>query len=283
MKTIGASLEAHLQQEVATITTCIHMVRQDGTELFLTEHDQDLVVGGDTYLSALGFSRTDIASVYDLSVDNLEVQGVLDSSEITEDDLRAGKYDFAEVFFFLVNYEDLTQGILKLRRGWLGEVMLSDSGIFKAELRGMTQLYSQRIGQVYTPGCRADLGDVKCGVDTGAITVATTVASVTDRRTFTVVGGVAADNYYNYGAATFTTGNNAGFSVEIKSWVLSTKTLQLYLPAPADITIGDAITFYPGCNKTISECLTKFNNVLNFRGEPYVPEAGELSRFPNAK
>ena len=45
---------------------------------------------------------------------------------ITEDDLRAGQYDFAEVRMFLVNHENLGQGILKLRRGWLGEVAIRD-------------------------------------------------------------------------------------------------------------------------------------------------------------
>ena len=41
---------------------------------------------------------------------------------ITEEDLRDGKYDFADVRMFLANDQDLAQGILKLRPGWLGEV-----------------------------------------------------------------------------------------------------------------------------------------------------------------
>ena len=35
---------------------------------------------------------------------------------ITEEDLRTDKYDFAEVRMSLVNYQDLGQGILKVRR-----------------------------------------------------------------------------------------------------------------------------------------------------------------------
>jgi len=53
---------------------------------------------------------------------------------ITEEDLRTGKCDFAEVRMFRVNYENLAQGILKLRRGWLGEVTIRD-GMYVAELR----------------------------------------------------------------------------------------------------------------------------------------------------
>ena len=35
---------------------------------------------------------------------------------------------------FRLNYENLAQGILKLRRGWLGEVTIRD-GMYVAELR----------------------------------------------------------------------------------------------------------------------------------------------------
>ena len=72
------------------------------------------------------------------SVGNLDVESVFSDEGITEGDLRAGKYNFAEVRMFLVNFQDLAQGILKLRRGWLGEVTIRD-GMYVAELRGMTQ------------------------------------------------------------------------------------------------------------------------------------------------
>jgi hypothetical protein len=68
-----------------------------------------------------------IRGTADLAVDNLDVESVFSSDGITEEDLRAGKYDSAGVWMFLVNYRHLGQGILKLRRGWLGEAMLRSS------------------------------------------------------------------------------------------------------------------------------------------------------------
>lgn len=35
---------------------------------------------------------------------------------------------------------------------------------------------------------------------------------------------------------------------------------------------GDAFTIYPGCDKQQSTCSAKFNNLIHFRGFPYVPE-----------
>src|SRR6185503_1658790 len=70
--------------------------------------------------------------------------------------------DYASIYLFAVNWADLTQGICKLRRGWLGECTRSPGGIFQAELRGLTQALVQEFGQVYQPICRADLGDDQC-------------------------------------------------------------------------------------------------------------------------
>ena len=38
-----------------------------------------------------------------------------------------------------------------------------------------------------------------------------------------------------------------------------------------DIQVGDEFTLYAGCDKSPDICRTKFSNIVNFRGEPYVP------------
>ena len=39
----------------------------------------------------------------------------------------------------------------------------------------------------------------------------------------------------------------------------------------ATIQIGDTFTVVAGCVKTLDACITKFDNVLNFQGEPHRP------------
>ncbi len=82
----------------------------------------------------------------------------------TERDIRAGVWDYAEVRIFLVNWANLALGEIKQRRGRLGEVVINDDGTFRAELRGLTQLLQQAVGELYSPECRADLGDSRCKV-----------------------------------------------------------------------------------------------------------------------
>lgn len=136
MKAATSELVAHLAGELTTLATCWKITRRDDVVLGFTDHIRNLEIDGVTYQAASGYTRTAIRSTADLAVDNLDVESVFSNDGITEIDMRAGKYDFAEIRMFLVNYQDLGQGILKLRRGWLGEVSIRD-GMYVAELRGM--------------------------------------------------------------------------------------------------------------------------------------------------
>ncbi|MFQ5774205.1 MAG: DUF2163 domain-containing protein [Kiloniellaceae bacterium] len=362
MKTVSAALAAHLSGAALTLATCWKVKRTDGTVLGFTAHDRDIVFdlgdgdGAATYAAASGFTRTGIESAAGFAADNLDVQGILDSTAIAAADIRAGRYDFAEVKVFEVNTADLGQGALKLRRGHIGQVR-AEGGLFVAELRGLIERYAQEIGELYGPSCRADLGDARCKArldppvwqpatayavraardaasgsvvkpsafndrhfkcvqagtsgatepawnttfggqtaDGGALweairalTVEATVDTVTDNRTFTLTyGGDAPDALLTGGLITFLDGAspgpaNAGLKMEVKSWSLATKTIALFLPMPFAVASGDAVTVQAGCDKSLAVCRDTFDNVENFRGEPFVPGNDLLFRTPDAR
>ena len=163
-KTITSALATHLGLEETTLATIWRLTRTDGVEFFFTDHDVSIPFEGNTYEAAVGYNRTAVANQVGLSVDNLDVEGFLDSTALTDYDLRAGLFDFAEVRVSVVNWADLSQGELRVRRGRLGEIIYADSGVFHTELRGLTQAYSQQIVELYQPECRADLGDSRCKI-----------------------------------------------------------------------------------------------------------------------
>ena len=167
-KAVSAGLASHLAASSTTLATCWKVTRTDGTVLAFTDHDRELTLDADglgavTYKPSNSFLRSAIETGEKLAVDHLDVVGVLDSAEITEADLIGGRYDNAEVKIFLVNWADLSQSILKERRGWLGEVDLRDFG-FSAELLGLAQAYTDRIVELVSPRCMAELGDARCKV-----------------------------------------------------------------------------------------------------------------------
>jgi len=276
VKSAGSSLLTHLSSEVTSVAMCWKLTTATGTVLGFTSHSTDLVVSGVTYKSAVGFTPTAIQTGAGLNVDNLDVQGVLDALGIVEADVYAGVYDGAEVEVFLVNWANLNHGIMRLRKGFLGNVKIARQG-FEAEIRGLLERFQRSIVEVYTPGCRADLGDARCTVDLGAFTETGTITSVTNRRVFADTTRTEADGYFLGGLLTWTSGNNSGLSMEVKQYTLATTQFELMLPMRYTVQVGDGYSVYAGCDKAWETCRDKFNNILNFRGEPFVPQTQDMA------
>ncbi len=268
MKTLSSGLQTHLQSETTTLATCWKLTRTDATVLGFTDHDRDLVVSGVTYKAATGFTPTAIASSDSLSVDNLDVEGMLASGSITDSDIVAGKYDFAEIEIFMVNWSDLSQGTLSLRKGWLGEVTFQHHQ-FVAEVRGLSQRLSATIGQVYSPTCRAQFGDSRCGIALAAHTVSGTIVSIQNNQVITDTSRTESSGVFTYGKITFTSGQCLGLSSEVKEY--QTGILTLIAPMPQLLQAGDQYSLVKGCDKLFATCKGTYNNALNFRGEPHVP------------
>lgn len=269
MKTVSAGLLAHQTSGSTTIAQCWHIIRRDGREFGFTSTDIDLVVDGMIYLAATGFTPSAIASSADLAVDNLEVAGLLDSPTITEADIEAGLWDDAYVEIFEVNYRNLSQGRMILRTGRTGEIK-TGRATFVTEMRGLTQLLQQSIGELFTQGCQADLGDDRCKVDLTPWTVTGEVTGLGDGRTFADTDRVEPDGYFDGGKVTWLTGLNTGLSMEVKENFDGIITLQL--PMPYAIAGGDTYSMHAGCKKRRgADCRDKFSNVINFRGFPDIP------------
>lgn len=277
MKSVGASLLAHMQGEVTTLCTCWKVTRTDGQVFGFTDHSENLTISGITYSASTGYTATAIKSTSALNVDNLDVQGALDSSTITDGDLLAGLWDFATVEIFLVNYADTSMGSMNLRKGNIGNVQ-TGRGAFVTELRGMMQRLQQAVGRLIMPACNADLGDARCGVNLGTFpngTVPDTITSVVSNRNFICSSLAPVSGWFDGGLVTFTSGLNDGLQMEVKAYATGGAIL-LFLPMPYTVQVGDTITITAGCDKAHTTCNSKFSNTINFRGFPHLPGIGRI-------
>lgn len=201
MKNINPDLKAHLAQEVTTLCACIDVVRTDGISYHFTDHDVPVLIDNVIHFPQWGFSRTSILSSLNLEIDNLEIAGVMkdlgsvNPLAVSREEIEAGLFDFASVYLYLVNYEDPSMGKLSLRRGWIGEIQASEDGAFHAEVRGLTQVLAYRLGEAFTPTCRANLGDSRCAIVLDApVWEARTTYNLSDR----VLGHIgAASDFIN--------------------------------------------------------------------------------------
>jgi hypothetical protein len=161
-KIITPAMRAHLDLETTRVAAIWRITRKDGAQFFFTDHDRDIVFGGEVYRADAGFARMAIRSDAGFAVDNLDLVGVFAEGGIVEDEVRAGLFDGAEIRVSFVNWQDPDgHGEIRLRRGTLGETRLTQ-GYFHAELRGLSQPLAQSTLGVFSPNCRADLGDHRC-------------------------------------------------------------------------------------------------------------------------
>ena len=280
MKILTEHLQTHLLGEVTSLASCWYIQRRGGDAVFLTDHDADLIVDGNLYRASDGYNRSALKSSSGTDTDEMDLSGCLNNDWLTENDLLAGLYDFSQIQFFLVNWQDPSMGSIPLRKGWIGEVSWSD-GLFKAELRGLSNSFKRNLGKLYTPECTADLGDDRCLLDIEVLASDDVIAGVFSRSHFTLTDFDAGDGDLDGGIVHFTSGNNMGQKLEIQSWLNLDKQIRIFLAAPYEITTGDTVILYPGCDKRFASCKDRYANQINFRGFPYVPGLDGLLEVQN--
>ncbi len=282
MRALDAGLEAHLRTGATTLCRCWRLARRDGVVLGFTDHDRDLAFADTLFRAESGMTASALQAATGLSVDNAEAIGALSDAGLDAADIRAGRWDGAEVRAWLVNWADVAQR-LELFRGTLGEIRQED-GLFRAELRGLTEPLNQPRGRAYQRRCSAVLGDGACGVDLAQPGYRAEVPAPggADRRF--VLEGLQdyADRWFRDGVLRVLDGPAAGLSALIREDRLKdgVHAVELWEPLPVVPAAGDRLQLEAGCDKRAETCRLKFHNFLNFRGFPTIPGEDWALSYP---
>jgi uncharacterized phage protein (TIGR02218 family) len=285
MRNISTDFKAHLKTGATTVCRCWKIVRKDGTEFGFSDHDNDLQFEGTVFEAGSGLDATALQSANGLSVDNTEAAGALSSAGITENDIAAGKFDGAEVFIWLVNWQNSDQRYLSFR-GYIGEISYGRSA-FTAELRGVTDKLNTRIGRSYLKQCTALLGDEACRADLSSenFEIKTSLRRCEDQLTLYFDDIPNADtDWFTFGTVTFTSGMNQGKSVRVVSdkSVNSERKISVMEELFHPVLQGDEVTLKVGCDKQSSTCQAKFQNMINYQGFPSIPGEDWMMAYPKS-
>jgi len=120
---------------------------------------------------------------------------------------------------------------------------------------------------LFSPTCVHTLYDSGCGVIRGTYAASGTAGMGSTASTISFSGAAA---QHAQGSIVFSSGANANVRATVKSVVVGS-TLNLIYPLPFAPAVGDAFTVYAGCDHTQNTCGSRFSNLANFRGFPYVP------------
>lgn len=184
--------------------------------------------------------------------------------------LREGVFDGCEVQrerAFLTSWAAPPLGSVVLFKGRVATI--DNIGRTTAQITVNSDLVLLDINMprnLYQPTCVHVLYDSGCSLVKNAYAASGTVG---DGSSFSVINWTGASSIYAQGTLLFSSGVNAGASVNIKS--ATSRALMLSYPLEAAPSAGDAFTVYQGCDHTMSTCQTKFANLANFRGFPFVP------------
>lgn len=265
-----------LGKPLCTLAFCWRLERRDGVTIGLASHDRDLEIGGLIYRAAPGMIPSAVRRGIGLEGEDSDVAGALSSAAISEADLMAGRWDGAALELRLTEWEEPGALWRLLAAGEIGAVARKGAG-FTAELIGAAAVLGAPVAPSTSPDCRARLGDRACRVDMAARRRVVTVASVADN--VAAASGLAAGDYA-FGTLRWLGGPNAGLTQAVVDNGAGSVTLA---DAPAfAVAAGTLALLTEGCDRQIGTCAGRFDNAVNFRGEPYLPGMDLLTRYPGA-
>lgn len=277
MRSISLALQNALREPAVHTAWCVRLVRRDGVALGLTSHDRDIWLDGLRYRAHPSMTLSSLTASNKLNVDTLEMAGVLSHQALAADDLLAGRYDGAKVSVLLMDWMQPESGSLLVAQGHLGDVSNRDDS-FTAEIRSLTQALQAEVGEVYTPECRAELGDARCKVALARFTRLSTISAISSDRQMSISGAAETDGWFTYGRLRWITGANAGLSMAVAASAGAVLTLRERPPFP--VAEGDRVEVRAGCDKWFATCRDKFANGPNYRGEPFIPGIDSMVRYP---
>lgn len=283
MKTIPSGLASSANSKFTTFATALKITRPDGTIFGFTSSDKDQEFSGVNYLANPGLDLTGISIAASASVGNLELSTLHDGTIFTDAQILGGVWRNSKFVVFRYDWETPSHGIDTLLSGVFGECTIKQNSVV-IELRDWRQFLQQTVGDASSKTCRARLGDVRCKKDLTSFTYTGTLTSVTSSQVFTDTSRVEAAAWFDEGEITFTSGQNSGLGIvsKIKTFETGGK-FTLALPLYGIVAIGNTYSVIAGCRKRLQEdCRDKFDNVLNFVGEPHRPGIDVVTQSPTA-
>ncbi len=279
------TLNSHLKTGATHVCTCWAVTRSDGIVLGFTDHDRLLSFEGVTFTPDSGLSAKAISSTTGLAVNNTEALGMINADAITDADIEAGRFDGAEVVMWQVRWDEVADREIRFR-GSIGEIV-RESGTYRVELRGLTEMLNQPQGRAYLRCCSAVLGDARCRVDVDSVDFRADalIEQVTNGQVYHFsLTATYTDRWFEGGMMRIRSGDAGGLTAAIKrdEIVEGQRVITLWRPLPSPIAVGDQVSLVAGCDKRAESCRVKFDNLVNFQGFPDIPGDDWLMSVPRS-
>lgn len=208
--------------------------------------------------------------------------GIVQSGDVTNDDLTISmpaNTDFAKLFvgtppssslYLTVRQKDLGDDEAPII--WVGRV-LSCKRVSQVGVEVTCKLLTGSLNRTglrlcFSRNCPHALYDLNCRVDPNDFAVTVEVESLAGASVTSTALDTFDDQYFAGGF----------LELNLLPGVLERRAIETHVGATISILgtseglkVGDFIVVYPGCDRTIVTCDTKFNNMPNYGGFPHLP------------
>lgn len=253
-------------------------VLTSGQEIRFTSADFDIIHNDKVFSHKnAGVSRSDMSWQSGLSVDDVTIElnpGPNDKvgSVTLVEAFRNGTFDGASIQLDMAFYsEGWNKPPLILEKLFVGNVDVDEvSGSYvKLNIKSLTELLNTNFpSDVYQTACHYSLYSSGCDVSKTNYSEKCLAESGSAKKEIKCYLN-RDDGYYQNGVIHFTSGLNINVKKSVKIQTRSLVVLSTPLQYPPKK--GDSFTISAGCDKTMSTCKSKFNNLDNFSGTPFIP------------
>jgi len=245
-----------------------------GTQRFAVSPD-NIIFDGDTY-TALLVRRTPIKTHTTEQVDQLSV-GLDDVSLtlgpiLTAQDFRGRRCRLRKVF--RESLADPTH-FVTLFDGFMDQPSISDS-TFTIRIQSRLDLVNREYpGRVFATQCNYRHYDTACTVDplTGGNTqTGLVVAAGSTKNRIIATAFTDVDDFWNIGRILFTSGLNINKGRQITDYDLAGTFIDIRIPFDNPIVVSDVFEVRRGCDRSVTDCVNKYNNFVNYGGFNHIPK-----------
>ena len=260
---------------------CIRVVPRFDTHLVrIAQYPVDLVMEDTlvSYKPADGIELSDFEVSLGFSPSSFEIKGTFNDNTFTREHLLRGEYDGAMMYLFATSWVTPIENEEPLGRFVFGKIDVEDDA-FTIEAVGIIDAYNCDPKVTYKKDCNNTLFDVTpdnqsvpfsvCGLDIADYLVESTVTAVDfGNLKFSDSSRSEVSEWFTYGYVQFKYTNADGDSIygvpyEVTAFNATTKTFTLLEAPRYNVVIGTEYKVVPGCDKTITTCVGKFDNLLN--------------------
>lgn len=278
MRNISNDFKESLESDSIILKKCFKIRLKNETVLSFTEFSEDIEFDGTVYKS-FDISNKKYSNFSDIMTDDTEIIAVIDDDSIKKEFILSNDFDNAEIEIFFVNVEHLDYGSVILTSGFIDSVSMVENKVY-FNINGKLGLLEKTIGDTYSPLCRAKFCDKKCSLNIANYRFSGKVTNVIEDTVFYTNDPIIKSkekDYFKYGYLEFISGENIGRTIEIKQSESGDITISASLARK--IKVDDEFNIFTGCDKKFETCCEKFNNAVNFRGEPNLPRTTKVYKF----